>query len=96
MPIMNEYDLKIPFNAVSGTPGGDEETGAGTGGCMGGPGGCIGGPEDWVMGVLSRRVVGQDGATLAARPEADMVNGCAIVIEYLASGPPGTAAVTSA
>jgi hypothetical protein len=31
MPIKNEYDLKIPFNAVSGTPGGDEETGAGGG-----------------------------------------------------------------
>jgi hypothetical protein len=35
MPIKNEYDLKIPFNAVSGTPGGDEETGAGTGGHSG-------------------------------------------------------------
>ena len=35
MPIMNEYDLKIPFNAVSGTPGGDEETGVGTGGHSG-------------------------------------------------------------
>jgi hypothetical protein len=35
MPIKNEYDLKIPFNAVSGTPGGDEETGPGTGGRSG-------------------------------------------------------------
>jgi len=35
MPIKNEYDLKIPFNAVSGTPGGDEETGPDTGGRSG-------------------------------------------------------------
>ena len=34
-PIKNEYDLKTPFNAVTGTPGGDEETGAGTGGRSG-------------------------------------------------------------